>query len=66
MQEHVMMYHEKGQIFSKVFQRNAVRAIISNEQGKLLLIKSNLGDYKFPGGGIEEGENEKQALIREI
>ena len=66
MQEHVMMYHEKDQKFSKVFQRNAVRAIISNEQGNLLLIKSNLGDYKFPGGGIEEGENEKQALIREI
>lgn len=46
-------------------ERIAVRAVILY-QNKLLLIHSNLGDYKFPGGGVEDNENHKEALIREI
>lgn len=46
-------------------ERIAVRAVILH-QNKLLLIHSNLGDYKFPGGGVEDNENHKEALIREI
>jgi 8-oxo-dGTP diphosphatase len=47
-------------------QRRAVRAVIFRH-GRLLLIHSpGIGDYKFPGGGVETGENPQQALAREI
>ncbi|MEO4052285.1 NUDIX domain-containing protein [Solibacillus sp. CAU 1738] len=45
--------------------REAVRAIIVKND-KILLIHSNKGDYKFPGGGIEEKESHCEALIREV
>ena len=45
--------------------RNAVRAIIFENQ-QLLMVKTNKGDYKFPGGGIKEGETREQALVREV
>lgn len=49
----------------KVNHREAVRAVIFKEN-KILLIHSNLGDYKFPGGGVEEDESHKDALKREL
>ncbi len=45
--------------------REAVRAIIIKND-KILLIHSNKGDYKFPGGGVEENESHDEALIREV
>lgn len=30
------------------------------------MVKSNLGDYKLPGGGVNDGEKDEEALIREI
>lgn len=45
--------------------RIAVRGIISIE-GKLLLIENAFGETKLPGGGIEPGETDQQALIREV
>jgi len=46
--------------------RNAVRGVISN-RSKLLMIYSPInGDYKFPGGGIEDSETHELALQREI
>lgn len=45
--------------------RKAVRAIIFKDQ-KIALIKSiKFGEYKFPGGGIEHGEEKIDTLIRE-
>lgn len=32
----------------------------------LMIYSSNVGDYKFPGGGVDEGESHAQALCREI
>lgn len=49
----------------KVISRTGVRAIIWSGQN-LLMMKSNRGDYKFPGGGVEAGESDKQALAREL
>jgi 8-oxo-dGTP pyrophosphatase MutT (NUDIX family) len=46
-------------------QRIAVRGILFHEE-KILTVKSNKGDYKFPGGGVDVGESETAALIREI
>ena len=44
--------------------RRAVRGIIAHN-GKLLMVKNSKGDYKFPGGGLEE-ETVEEALLREI
>ena len=47
------------------FFREAVRAIILTNK-KIALVKSEkAGYYKFPGGGIENGETHQQTLIRE-
>ncbi|GEM_PF-244353 len=48
-----------------IFKRTASRAIISDGK-KYLLITSKYGDYKFPGGGQDKGENLVDTLIREI
>lgn len=45
--------------------RVAVRGIIFID-GKLLLIESNLGEVKLPGGGKDSGEDDIKALVREV
>lgn len=47
------------------FCRHAVRAIVLKDN-KLLMIYTCKGDYKFPGGGIEQGESHYEALRREV
>ena len=49
----------------KEILREAVRGIIFIN-GKLLMIENCFGEVKLPGGGIEKGENEYQALMREV
>lgn len=47
--------------------RKAVRAIVTDEQVRLALLKvGNHNYHKLPGGGIEEGEDIEAALRREI
>lgn len=48
-----------------VFRRTAARGIAFRE-GKLLAIHTDIGDYKFPGGGVEPEESLEQALGREL
>lgn len=55
------------------FRRHAVRGIILNENNEVFLIhikgKDQFGErdhYELPGGGIEENENDIDALRREI
>jgi len=50
----------------KTTQREAVRGVIARGTELLLLYSSQLGDYKFPGGGVKQGETHAQALTREI
>lgn len=45
--------------------RHAVRAI-SIRGDKILMIVSNQGDYKLPGGGVEKDERHEEALAREV
>lgn len=49
----------------KINYREAVRAIIMQDN-KILLVHSNLGDYIFPGGGVEKNETHAEGLIREV
>ena len=43
---------------AEIKKRSAVRGIV-HYQNKLLMVCTKEGDYKFPGGGIEDGESEK-------
>ncbi len=52
-------------IGGKVFSRPSVRAIIIKD-GKIAMVHSIMYNYfKFPGGGIEDGETMTEALLRE-
>ena len=47
--------------------REAARAVVFDENGKVgLLYVSKFNHYKLPGGGIETGEDKRQALDREV
>ena len=48
----------------KIKNRLAIRGVLFY-QNKLLMIKTSKGDYKFPGGGKKNGENDFQTLNRE-
>lgn len=50
---------------SEVIKRKAAKAVIVKEN-KVLLIITNKGDFKFPGGGYKDGEDYKACLIREM
>ena len=47
------------------FNRFAARGIICRGD-RYLMIHGKNGDYKFPGGGMEEGESFEKTLIREV
>lgn len=49
----------------KIATRQAVRAIVIKDN-KLLMVHTNKGDYKFPGGGIKKCETHEEALRREV
>lgn len=50
----------------KIYYREAVRGIILDGEKILLIYSEKNGDYKLPGGGVEEGETYEDALIREV
>lgn len=60
------MEHTKGK-YPSTFYRVSLKAVIRNELGEVLLVKED-GSYawNFPGGGIDHGETETQALRREL
>jgi len=53
-------------ISGKTVHRTAVRAVIQRGRDLLMVYSANVGDYKFPGGGMDEGETHEQALAREL
>ncbi|MGB4661020.1 MAG: NUDIX domain-containing protein [Mobilitalea sp.] len=63
-QLHVLLPHFFGYLHT-VFKRTAARGIINNRD-KYLLIFSRYGVYKFPGGGMEKGEELEDTLVREV
>ena len=50
----------------KTISRTAVRAVILRGRDLLMVYSANVGDYKFPGGGMDAGESHEQALAREL
>lgn len=53
-------------INGKTIHRTAVRGVVLRDRNLLMIHSINVGDYKFPGGGVLEGETHAQALCREI
>jgi len=52
---------------SKMKIREASRAVLFDEKGLIPLLFVSKDEYhKLPGGGIEEGEDKKEALRREV
>ena len=52
-------------IHGKKFIRPSVRSIIIKEDKVAMVYSKKYDYYKFPGGGIEIDESQKEALIRE-
>lgn len=49
------------------FCRASARGIILKPNGKIALVYSKQKNYyKFPGGGIQYGEDKREALLREV
>ena len=53
-------------IHGKTIHRHAVRAVIMRGDELLMIYSTKVGDYKFPGGGVNQDESHEQALIREV
>ena len=60
-----MIVEEPLKSFERTNERIAIRAIIM-ANNHILLVQSNRGDFKFPGGGLEENESHEECLIREV
>ena len=50
----------------KLIERHAARGIVVKGENILLLFTQRYHDYSLPGGGIDEGEDEVEGLIREL
>lgn len=50
----------------RVLERRAVKGVVRRGSEVLLLRTAGSGALKFPGGGIEPGESDEQALRREL
>jgi 8-oxo-dGTP pyrophosphatase MutT (NUDIX family) len=46
--------------------RRAVRAVVRRDGELLMILSTRRGDYKFPGGGLDAGETDVDALAREL
>jgi ADP-ribose pyrophosphatase YjhB (NUDIX family) len=62
------IYSEKEDLNPQNFKlRHAARAVVLNAAGEVALLKATAHNYhKLPGGGVEEGEDMKLALQREL
>jgi len=61
-----MKHPSLDKIEGNILQRKAVRGIIMKEQKILMLYTERYDDFSFPGGGIDDQEDEIVALHREL
>ena len=52
-------------MITQTLSREAARAVIMQNNAVALIKSEASGFYKFPGGGVEEGETHIDALVRE-
>src|SRR5690606_22420041 len=65
MEFHKVIEEQNNSNYAYLNERVAVRSVIYIKD-RVLLVYSNKGYYKFPGGGVEPEESYEAALIREI
>ena len=58
--------HGEVIIDGRTLERLTVRAVVSRDNGLLLVHSRVNGDLMFPGGGVEAGESHGAALAREL
>ena len=46
--------------------RVSVKALITNDEGQLLMVNEGAHHWDLPGGGLDHGESVEQALRREL
>ena len=50
----------------KVYNRTAARAVVVDGENILLMYTKRYDDYSFPGGGVDENEDIREGMIREL
>ena len=62
----VLLAHDPGlDPAAAAMERHAVRAVVRRGDS-VLLMRTGAGAWKFPGGGVEDGESDDVALRREV
>lgn len=52
--------------YPSTFYRVSLKAVIRNAQGDVLVVKENSDHWSLPGGGIDHGESDTEAMRREL
>ena len=53
-------------IHGRTIHHAAVRGVILRDSELLMIYSAMVGDYKFPGGGVDKDESHEHALRREV
>lgn len=52
--------------YPNAFYRVAVKALIKNDKGKVLLVKEKSDKWDLPGGGLDHAEEPEDGIRREL
>lgn len=52
--------------YPNTFYRVAVKALIKNAKGEILVVKENSDKWDLPGGGLNHGEEPEAGIRREL
>lgn len=52
--------------YPNTFYRVAVKALIKNDKGQVLLVKENSDKWDLPGGGLDHDEEPEDGIKREL
>lgn len=53
-------------MYPNTFYRVSVKALITNSQGHVLVLKENQDTWSLPGGGLNHGEDPRAGIAREL
>lgn len=53
-------------MYPNTFYRVSVKALIKNDEGKVLVLKENQDTWSLPGGGLDHGEDPNVGILREL
>lgn len=48
------------------FYRISIKALVLDEQGRIMLVREDNDKWELPGGGLDHGEDVRKGLAREI